>query len=164
MHGGAFGASRRRRNIFLCVLCASVVPLLAHASPPELPDPKLTPGVADPAVTQANIGRTICVAGYTAKVRHVTPAMHRAVFAEYGVNPKVGGPYEDDHLISLELGGSNDIRNRWPQSYVGKWNAHMKDHLENKLHALVCDGTISLHAAQEAIRTDWETAYAKYVQ
>ena len=32
----------------------------------------LTPGVIDPNVTQANIGSTICVRGYTKTVRHVT--------------------------------------------------------------------------------------------
>jgi hypothetical protein len=39
-----------------------------------------------------------------------------------------------DHLIPLELGGSNDIANLWPQSYVTVWNAHMKDRLENRLN------------------------------
>jgi hypothetical protein len=134
---------------------------LAHAG--ALPDPKLTPGVADPAVTQANIDQTICVPGYTARVRHVTLATKRKVFAEYGVDPKVGGPYEDDHLISLELGGSNDIRNQWPQSYTTKpWNAHVKDALENRLHALVCAHALPLADAQHAIVTDWTKVYVRY--
>jgi hypothetical protein len=50
-------------------------------------------------------------------VRHVTAATKRQVFAEYGVDPK-SDKFEVDHLISLELGGSNAIGNLWPQSYT----------------------------------------------
>lgn len=35
----------------------------------DLPDPLHTPGAVDPAVTQDNIDRTICVPGYTRTVR-----------------------------------------------------------------------------------------------
>lgn len=129
---------------------------------PTLPLAEKTPGVVDPAKTLA----VICVRGYTAQagVRHVTDATKRAVFAEYHVDPKVGGPYEIDHLISLEIGGSNDIRNLWPQSYTSTpWNAHLKDVLENKLHALACTGKITLAEAQTAISADWTVAYVKFV-
>jgi hypothetical protein len=76
----------------------------------------------------------------------------------------VGG-CEIDHLISLELGGSNDIGNLWPQPYFNDCNAHQKDLLENKLHELVCDAddSIPLAEAQLAISTDWISAYTKYV-
>ncbi len=137
----------------------------AYASPPERPDGGFTPGVADRTIVQADIARTICVHGYTAKVRSVTEAEKRQVFAEYGIDPHVGGPYEIDHLISLEIGGANDVKNLWPQSYVTRpWNAHVKDRLENKLHALVCAGKLSLRAAQKAIVEDWEGAFKTYVQ
>jgi len=69
-----------------------------------------------------------------------------------------------DHLISLELGGSNSLKNLWPQSYVTlPYNAHKKDVLENKLHALVCSGAIDLKTAQHEIATDWIGAYRKHV-
>ena len=46
-------------------------------------------------------------------------------------------------LISLELGGSNSIRNLWPESYrTEPWNARTKDTLENRLHELVCSGKL----------------------
>ena len=51
---------------------------------------------------------------------------------------------EIDHLISLEIGGSNDITNLWPQPFQGTWNAHMKDALENYFHKSMCDGTMSM--------------------
>jgi hypothetical protein len=46
----------------------------------SLPDPHCTPGAIDPAVTQADIGRTICVSGYTEKARppeYITEAAPR---------------------------------------------------------------------------------------
>jgi hypothetical protein len=65
---------------------------------------------------------------------------------------------EEDHLVSLELGGSNDITNLWPE--VGKL-PNPKDKVENDLHDAVCSGQVSLSAAQEAIASNWETAEAK---
>jgi hypothetical protein len=66
--------------------------------------------------------------------------------------------------VPLELGGSNSIRNLWPQSYWTKpLNAHVKDRLENKLHKLVCTGKLGLPEAQKAIAQDWVEAYKTYV-
>jgi hypothetical protein len=68
-----------------------------------------------------------------------------------------------DHLISLELGGSNSIKNLWPQSYrTQPWNAHVKDTLENELHDEVCSGRLDLKTAQREIAGDWIAAYRKY--
>ena len=67
-------------------------------------------------------------------------------------------------LISLELGGSNSIKNLWPESYRTRpWNARVKDRLENKLHELVCSGQLDLQTAQRAIASNWIEAYKKYV-
>lgn len=141
----------------LAVLLAAALAIV-----PQVPDPAKTPGVVDPAKTLA----LICQPGFTARrgVRHVTAATKRAVFAAYGIDPKVGGPYEIDHLISLELGGTNDVRNLWPQSYASHpWNAHLKDALEDRLHALVCKGELPLGQAQTAISSAWIGAYQTYV-
>ena len=57
--------------------------------------------------------------------------------------------FEIDHLISLELGGSNNIKNLWPQSYTTvTYNARTKDDLENKLHFIICNGQIDILTAQ----------------
>jgi hypothetical protein len=40
----------------------------------------------------------------------------RKVYAEYGITHHEPSEFEVDHLISLELGGSNSIRNLWPES------------------------------------------------
>jgi hypothetical protein len=124
-----------------------------------LPDRDCTPGVAEPAVTQSNIASTICRAGYTKKVRppsSVTAPEKRASMKAYG---DTGSPraYEYDHLISLELGGeANDTRNLWPEP--GR-SPNPKDRLENRLHRMVCDGTLTLRAAQRQIATDWVKNY-----
>jgi hypothetical protein len=92
----------------------------------------------------------------------VPQAENDAVYARYGV-AHVPYAHEVDHLISLELGGSNAIRNLWPEPYAGRWGARTKDVLENRLHDLVCAGQLSLHYAQHIEATNWPLAYRRYV-
>lgn len=159
-----------RLVIALALLCAWVLPALA--GDPVRPDPQKTPGATDPRVTQATLAKTVCrrdptthrVVSYTAGVRNVTETMKKQVFAAYGIDWSRHSDFEVDHLVSLELGGSNDLKNLWPESYVAKpLNAHVKDALEDRLHALVCQGKLRLDNAQFAIRSDWVAAYRKYV-
>ena len=104
----------------------------------------------------------ICVSGYSSKVRNVPQAVKEQAYSDYGITHRNPGQYEIDHLISLELGGSNSIRNLWPQSYITKpWNAHVKDALENRLHQEVCSGQTDLKQAQREISGDWIAAYKK---
>ncbi|MBS2964186.1 hypothetical protein KGA66_14095 [Actinocrinis puniceicyclus] len=120
------------------------------------PDPHCTPGSFDPSVTQANIHSTICRSGYTATVRPAvsqTNAAKHTLYADYGVPSSTTS--ELDHLVSLELGGSNDVANLWPE--IGKI-PNPKDSVENRLHEAVCTGKVTLAAAQQAIATDWTTA------
>ena len=138
---------------FLWILCLGP----AWAEDPINPDPNLTPGVF---LADATLDK-ICQKGYTSTVRYVTEAQKNEVFREYGLQRS--GEYEVDHLISLELGGSNDTRNLWPQSYSGIWNARLKDGLENRLHTLVCMGKVTLREAQYDISTNWIQAYCKYM-
>jgi len=133
-------------------------PAADQGNAPLLPDQKLTPGATLP-VTRADI----CVPGYTKKVRNVPLDVKRQVYAEYGIPSHKPGDYEVDHLISLELGGSNSIKNLWPQSYrTQPWNAHVKDALENEMHDEVCSGRLDLATAQHDIATNWVAAYKKY--
>jgi hypothetical protein len=124
-----------------------------------MPDPNLTPGDIFPDVTADTLSRP----GYTKSVRDVPESEKERVFAEYGIAQHSPGEYEVDHLIPLELGGSNDIKNLWPEPYHGAWNAHVKDRLENKLHSMVEEHEIALDEAQKEIATDWITAYKRYV-
>src|SRR5262249_31188627 len=159
-------AKRRKTMMKIIRLFSLVVMLLAFASasvqrssPPIMPDPAKTPGD-----TLAVTKNDICVPGYSKKVRDVPESVKRQVYASYGIMSHRPHEYEVDHLISLELGGSNSIKNLWPQSYETQpYNAHVKDALENKLHRMVCDGTIDLKVAQREIATNWIEAYRKYV-
>ena len=118
-------------------------------------NPSLTPGAKSASVSQDNVQSTICVSGYSASVRNVSDTTKSKVFAEYGISAPPSGAYEVDHLIPLELGGSNDILNLWPEPYTGADNAHDKDTWENKLHAQVCAGSLSLATAQDEIIHWW---------
>lgn len=125
----------------------------------DLPDPRLTPG--DVLTRSKN---EICRPGYARSVRDVPQAVKNQVYRLYGISSHAPGEYEVDHLISLQLGGSNSVKNLWPQSYKTQpYNAHVKDRLENKLHDLMCSGQISVQEAQQAIAQNWIEAYRKYV-
>lgn len=132
----------------------------------DLPDPTMTPGWTDPKVTQETINQTICVSGYTAKVRpptSYTNKLKREQIKAYGYTDTDLSHYEEDHLISLQLGGSpDDPRNLWPQPYEGTCGARIKDKIEGRLKRLICSGKITLDEAQHAIATDWIAAYKKY--
>jgi len=123
-----------------------------------MPDPTRTPGEALP------VGASdICVPGYAARTRDVSAETKAAVYAEYDITHHITGQYEVDHLIPLELGGSNDVKNLWPQPAEPRPGYHEKDDLENALHDLVCAGRLDLATAQRAIATDWYAAYVRYV-
>jgi hypothetical protein len=126
------------------------------------PDPACSPGAVDPRVSQATIRQTICVSGYTKTVRNVSSSTKAAVYAEYGILTHLPYSYEVDHIVSLELGGSNSIANLYPEAYAGALGAHRKDVLENFLHRQVCYGRLKLATAQSLIAHDWVAAYHHY--
>jgi hypothetical protein len=133
----------------------------------------MTPGATNPAVTQASIGTTICVSGWTATIRPLssyTTALKRTQIVAYGYADANLADYEEDHLISLELGGApRDPANLWPEPYTVSLpdgtpvGARVKDRLENTLKRLVCARSMTLAKAQALIRGDWIAAWRTYV-
>lgn len=137
----------------------------------QLQDKTLTPGLLNSAVTQDTIKTTVCKVGWTKTIRPTVTytnklkdeqlkTTYKSFVATYGA---AASAYEEDHLISLQLGGDpSSPKNLWPQPYVGS-NARKKDVLETKLKRMVCDGSLKLVDAQHAI-LDWANSYAKYVK
>jgi hypothetical protein len=113
-----------------------------------LASPTVTPGALNPDVTQATIRSTICVHGWTRTVRppsSYTSTLKEEQLRRFGLR---GPPsaYQEDHLISLELGGHpTDPRNLWPEPYP---RAARVDRIENELNAEVCSGALTLAEAQ----------------
>jgi hypothetical protein len=120
-----------------------------------LPDSACTPGAIITTATKD----VICQSGYARSVRNVPESEKTQVFAEYGVTSHAPGQYEVDHLVSLELGGSNDIANLWPEAASPKPGFHEKDKVENYLHDQVCSGAVTLKDAQIEIATNWLAVY-----
>src|ERR1035437_5055389 len=150
-----------------------VLPPTSNAAPadrlPGEPDPALTPGALNPAVTQATISSTICVSGWTATIRpssSFTTSLKIKQIGQYGYSDTKTSSYEEDHLISLELGGAPaDPRNLWPEPYTAtladgrSTGAYTKDAFETKLKTEVCAGTITLAQGQSDIGDHWVHAY-----
>ena len=123
----------------------------------NLPDPACTPGAVFPKATAADI----CTPGYSSKVRNVPTSTKNKVYAEYGITSHEPGQYEVDHLVALELGGSNSIANLWPEPAEPRPGFHEKDKVEDYLHAQLCDGKLSLQQVQVQIATNWVEVFNK---
>ncbi len=121
-------------------------------------DPRRTPGVLNPDVTQATIRSTICRHGWTSTIRpptDYTNDLKRKQMRAYRETGSISD-YQEDHFISLELGGSpTDPRNLWPEPYP---RAAQMDQTENQLNAEVCSGQLTLAQGQA------EEAHIKYTQ
>jgi hypothetical protein len=140
--------------VLALVLVAGLLVVFGHHGhgPPAnaiLADPVRTPGVLNPDVTQANIRSTICRHGWTRTIRpptSYTDALKAKQMRQYGETGSLSD-YQEDHLISLELGGSpTDPRNLWPEPYP---RASDVDRIENELNAEVCSGELTLAQAQQ---------------
>jgi hypothetical protein len=152
------------------ILFVFAAPIFAHESAGDVdvnvdcshaayPNPGLTPGWINPQTSE----REVCTPGFTKSVRkHFSEEEQHAVFVRYNMEHEWEtnrDGYEIDHLISLELGGSNDIRNLWPQPYEPKPAARQKDVVETHLKHQICKGELTMEQAQHIITTDWCAAY-----
>jgi len=92
--------------------------------------------------------RTVCRKGWTRTVRPPTTSTNapnlRQIRARALRGPR--SAYQQDHLISLELGGNpTDTRNLWPEPYP---RAAEVDRVENELNARLCARELTLDQAQ----------------
>lgn len=135
--------------------------LAGTAQAADLPNPDITPG----KVLTTDTAK-ICKPGYPKTVRPPASYTNRLKAKQLGMalHDKRLKLYEEDHLVSLELGGDpRDPLNLWPEAYSGTWGAKVKDRVENYLHAEVCAGRLPLATAQQEIATNWIEAYRRYL-
>jgi hypothetical protein len=129
-----------------------------------VPDAGCTPGAINPSLTLAVLRdarfRTACVRDKTS-----TPTEKEKTYFAYAAskphpNAGLAQVCELDHLISLELGGSDGVDNIWPQCGPAsvlhdERYFHRKDIVENYLADQVEKGVIDLATAQRGIAADW---------
>jgi hypothetical protein len=124
-----------------------------------LPDRRCSPGAYYRGLAKA----VLCSSSFhTGSIRNVSESEKHAVEVEYGMTPaSYGRTLEVDHIVPLEIGGSNAAANLFPEKANADPGYHVKDVLENRLHDLVCAGSMSLRAAQIGIARNWEALYER---
>jgi hypothetical protein len=123
----------------------------------QLPDPRCTPGAYDPRITAGKLcSGSYSIESYRPSESQTERFKYDVAYPAYGVPDSATS--ELDHLIPLELGGSNSSYNLWPE--VGPL-PNPKDRVEDALHNAVCAGKVSLRKAQIAIARNWITAEHK---
>src|SRR5579859_1237381 len=125
-----------------------------------LQDLACTPGDIFRNISKAEV----CTPGYATSVRDVTQSVKNRAYSSYGITRRLPGQYEVDHLVPLQLGGSNAIANLWPEAGEPRPGYREKNRVENYLHDQVCSGALSLKDAQIEIATNWLAVYTRLPQ
>jgi hypothetical protein len=116
-----------------------------------LPDPDCTPGVALSGIT----AQEICSPEFSASQETSSTGVLEQLYFQYSLIPDHTEPYYVDHLISLSLGGSDDMANLWPQRTEPRPGYNEKNRVEKYLHEEVCSGRMSLESAQQQVASNW---------
>lgn len=161
----------------------ATTPATARQSPAsELPDPQLTPGAVRASASLPGCPTDyttdgllhvphgcpgpvtipeVCATHGTRQFRRTAGVTKRSVCAAYGISAADCPGYEDDHLIPLELGGSDARENHWPQPWGSEWDAGRKDWLENELRRLVCGGALPIERAWRCVAEEWTKCWVQ---
>ena len=132
----------------LLVLAISVLSFGPRAEATQ-PDLSRTPGFlcspSDPDFSAYRYSAQIPYCG-----RNVSYSEKLMVAQAYGIPESEWVNYEFDHLIPLNAGGSNDIRNIWPQPIA---EARLKDQVEQQTY----DGLRNRSLTQaQAVQMIWD--------
>ncbi len=122
-----------------------------------LPDPACTPGAIQASVTMD----PLCKPDFATPASPLPQELQDQVFAEYGITSPAPGAYEIDHLIPVELGGSNDIANLWPQPAEPRPGFQEKNKVESYMHDQACAGWMTLSQAQDEMAKNWVSILPK---
>ncbi len=139
------------------VAAAAFIGVSSYAAA-QLPSAFQTPGNK----SKANEAQ-VCAADFEASVKPMAKWQRDQALERYGKRPE-DFTGELDHLIPISLGGTNDPENLWPLHANKDMGPAEKKALDQKLHQMVCDKTIKLKDAQDAIKKDWVKAYDQYVK
>jgi len=144
-------------KILLTILVAFslVTPVFSCSTEGIFPDMECSPGDIFVECTPEQM----CVRGYSATVRKMPKSKKNRVYEMYGIPKERQKNYVIDHIISLQLCGSNEIKNLFPQNRAGEFNSRVKDRVENYLKRSVCNDNIELKDAQTIISEDWLAVY-----
>jgi hypothetical protein len=156
----------KKKNVInlLIILFSILAAVLAFISRPTITygvqdknkDCQVVQGLPDSACTPGDILSTstavICKFKYATSVRNVSSELKREVLAEYGIPSNKRYLYQIDHLISLNLGGSNNISNLFPETLAME---KIKSEFEESLYIEVCSGKMNVEVAQKQISTNW---------
>jgi hypothetical protein len=114
----------------------------------HLPNPEWTPGFVctqqDPDFKELRYAAHIAYCQ-----RDVTMGEKDKVAALYGISKSDYSKYEFDHFIPLNAGGSDDMRNIWPQPLD---EARLKDRVEDEVYYGMKNGTMTQDEAVAKIR------------
>lgn len=151
----------------LAASCSAQTASYGHNDKYLLPDRVLTPGAANPAIVGDPSGKSIMVNGVEANIcakdftadpyKKATEAVQDQVCDEYGQkNCSEIDKGEIDHLIPMEIGGEDMIRNLW---WLPEPDYTVKLHeVDDKLKTMVCSGKIDLKTAQSIVQHNWVVA------
>jgi hypothetical protein len=152
------GGQQVKRALRLALLFVLSLAGMAQAQDRHYkPNPRLTPGDALNVTAD-----DLCKAGDAEIEGTISVGAKSQVFERYGIRGTLIG-YHVEHLIPPGLGGSNSIKNLWPQPLAWDWMYQMKNRLERRLRKLVCSGALDVKIAQQEIARDWIGAYKKYL-
>lgn len=119
------------------------------------PNPDLTPGDVVADATRD----TVCASGYAKKMRReVSKEDKTLIYYRYGLTYD-SKHYQIDHFIPLSIGGSNDMKNLWPQPIQNNAGFIEKQQVADYLHRQVCSGAMDIHEAQAQVCKDWHAVY-----
>lgn len=136
--------------------------VFAHHDKVVLPNPERTPGVVGFTTKEQLCAKDV----RPGQVQPVSEQMKFQVCADYMIDRvRCVGPQPDgsglkiDHLIPLELGGTSDEENLWPQPYNPRPAVPEKIAIGAWLRSQVCADQMNLTVAQRAISGDWYQAF-----
>jgi len=108
----------------------------------------------------------LCIPGTPEKLHKdsIPESVVKQVFANYHITYPTTKAYQIDKYIPYSLGGSDNIKNLWPQGETPTPGYKEKDIAEKYLYDLMCNKTINITTAQERIKTDWVKVYKEAVK